>query len=445
MSTSATRNGFAQRLERFWFRPVSAAGFGMMRVAFGIVACAELALQWKNVARYYSDSGLMPHSAVSMLLRPDFRFSLLDWVQSPSDVSWLYVLLLCSLLLVAAGLWTRAALAISTVLLYSFHEYNPVMLDGGDTVLRLLALILLVSPCDKAFTLPNALRRLRRVVQTGSDQPAHERTMPIWPYRLLLWQMSWIYISSVLEKISGSTWMGGSATAIAMHHGMFSRLPLWLADGLTSLSPTITYFVLLAQAAWVFLLLLPALPGRLRLSARIYGSIKRAILVAGVLMHGGIMLTMDVGLFSLVMFTAYLGLLVDDDFRAIRALLNRKHTQLVVLFDGSCGLCRRSVTMVRMFDWLHRVHVVDFHDASVRKRWAPDTPLASLERAMHVRLPSGTFDTGFRGFRTLATQLPLLWPLVPLLFLPGMAVPGERMYNAVASRRMRCSNGVCRL
>lgn len=445
MKHSPARTGWLQRMERFWFRPVSAAGFGMMRVAYGIVAFAEMALQWGNVTRYYADSGMMPHSALSMLVRPEYRFSVLDWVQAPALVLGLYVLLLFSLLLVAAGVWTRAMLLCSTVLLFSFHEYNPVMLDGGDTVLRLLAFILLLSPCHRACTIPNALRRLGLVVHTGKDQPSHERTMPLWPYRLLLWQLSLLYISSVLEKLTGKAWLDGSATAIAMHHGMFSRLPDTVADLLTPLSPTLSYFVMLAQASWALLLLLPLLPKPLRPSARVQGSIKRAILLSGVLMHAGIMLFMDVGLFSVVMFTAYLGLLLDDDFRAIRATLNRKHVRLVVLFDGSCGLCRRSVTALRMLDWLHRIELANLHDASERKHWAPDTPLHALERAMHVRLPNGTFATGFHGFRALAVHLPALWILLPVLHLPGIGTPGEWVYRNIAARRLRCSDGVCRL
>jgi hypothetical protein len=215
----------------------------------------------------------------------------------------LYLLLLASLILVIVGLWTRAGLIVSTVLLYSFHEYNPVLLDGGDTLLRLIALILLVSPCDRTFTLSTLRRRLRSVVQHGKDQAPSERTMAIWPYRLLLWQMICIYISSTWEKLSGTTWPGGSAVAIVLHHTGFSRIPPSIADALTPFSPLLTYSVLVAQISWILLLILPVLTWYTPLPKRWNGSVKRTVIAAGFLMHLGITITMDVGLFSFVIFT----------------------------------------------------------------------------------------------------------------------------------------------
>ncbi len=437
--------GLWERIERFWFRPVSASGFGMMRVAYGLTAFMVFALQWNNVPRYYSDHGMMPHAAMDFFLRPDYRFTILGWIMNPADVSWLYLLLLASLILVTLGIWTRAGLIVSTVLLYSFHEYNPVLLDGGDTLLRLIGLILLLSPCDRTFTLGTLRRRLRSVVQHGEDQAPSERTMAIWPYRLLLWQMICIYISSTWEKLSGTTWPSGSAVAIVLHHTGFSRIPPSIADALTPFSPLLTYSVLVAQVSWILLLILPVLTWYTPLPKRLNGSVKRTVIAAGFLMHLGITLTMDVGLFSFVIFTAYLGLLLDDDFRAIRNFFNWSDAGIVVLFDGTCGLCRRSVVILKVLDWLHRLQFADFTDERVRKEHAPDIRPAALEKAMHIKLTDGSFQKGFRAFRALCWNLPPLWVLAPLLYIPGMTVIGDWVYDNVASRRMRCGDGACRI
>lgn len=445
MKRTASANGnLWAHIERFWFQRVSAAGFGMMRVAYGLAALCVFVAQWGNVTRYYSDVGLMPHSALSYFLRPDFRFSLLDWVPV-SGVMWLYLLLLATLVLVTLGIWTRAALAVSTLLLFSFHEYNPVLLDGGDTTLRLIAFLLLISPCDRTFTLGNLRLRLKNVVRKGADQPASDRTMAIWPYRLLLWQLICIYLSSTWEKISGTTWNDGSAVAIVMHHTDFSRLPSHVADLLTPLSPLLTYATLVAQSSWLLLLVLPVLTWFTPIPKRLNGSVKRTVMFAGFLMHLGITLSMDVGMFSYVMFAAYLGLLLDEDFHATRDLLNRSDSRIVVLFDGTCGLCRRSVVILKVLDWLHRLEFADFTDEHVRKEHAPDIKPAALEKAMHIKLTDGSFKKGFRAFRALCWNLPPLWVLAPFLYIPGMTAIGDWVYDNVASRRMRCGDGACRI
>jgi hypothetical protein len=38
-----------------------------------------------------------------------------------------------------------------------------------------------------------------------------------------------------------------------------------------------------------------------------------------------------------------------------------------------------------------------------------------------------------------------LWLLAPFLYIPGMTVIGDWVYENVASRRMRCGDGACRI
>ena len=114
-----------------------------------------------------------------------------------------------------------------------------------------------------------------------------------------------------------------------------------------------------------------------------------------------------------------------------------------VLFDGHCGLCRRSLFFVKLCDHLDRVRGVDYRDERARLAVAADLRFEDLDRAMHVRLPDGTTESGFDGVRLLARHLPVLWPLVPLLHLPGVAPLGRRVYALVAARR--CPDGTCAL
>ncbi|HEX4439666.1 MAG TPA: DUF393 domain-containing protein [Thermoanaerobaculia bacterium] len=107
-------------------------------------------------------------------------------------------------------------------------------------------------------------------------------------------------------------------------------------------------------------------------------------------------------------------------------------------YDGSCGLCRKTVAVLRRLDVRHRVV---FHDAlndwaSILSAFPGLSQPACLE-TMHVVTASGRVETGFDAYRAIAWSIPLLLPVAPLLYLPGVPAVGRRLYAAVARRRLR--------
>ncbi len=432
MSTQPSLSG---RINAFWFRPVSAAGLGMMRVAFGCIALVTMLLEMPNVQRFYGPYGILPHEMTNDVMRDSWRFSLLDHA-TVTTVWFFYALLLASLACVILGIGRKWILAAAIILLYSFHEYGTITLDGGDTLMRLIGFILLLSPCYRTWTIPNLQRRLQISRDTGQDQPASERTMPIWPYRLLLWQMILIYVSSAIGKWHGSMWRDGSAVAATLHLTDFTRLSPELADTLSILSPVISYFTVFSQMAWGLLLVLGFFACLGIVTSASVNTLKRALLLCGMLLHVSIFIVMDVGTFSFTVLAAYLGLLLDDDYRAIRSVLNRRiSARTVVLFDGRCGLCTKSILLLSMFDWLHRLHFANYHDPQNRKDFASDLSLDTLQKEMHVRLRDGSYRKGFFAFRAMTWHLPALWLLAPFLYVPGVAAIGSAVYSWVARHR----------
>ena len=120
-----------------------------------------------------------------------------------------------------------------------------------------------------------------------------------------------------------------------------------------------------------------------------------------------------------------------------------------VLYDGQCPLCLRSVALLKRLDWLGRLRTIDARD---RSQWpASDAPLdpERLLQEMHVVTPDGRrLYRGFAALRWIAWRLPLLWPLAPLLYIPGVPRLGQRLYLWVARNRFRlvpCHGGVCTL
>jgi hypothetical protein len=63
---------------------------------------------------------------------------------------------------------------------------------------------------------------------------------------------------------------------------------------------------------------------------------------------------------------------------------------------------------------------------------------------MHIKLPDGTYRTGFDAFRTLCWHLPPLWPLAPFLYIPGIPLLGRRIYARIAENRKKCTHEACK-
>ena len=121
--------------------------------------------------------------------------------------------------------------------------------------------------------------------------------------------------------------------------------------------------------------------------------------------------------------------------------------QAVVLYDGQCPLCRKTASILRRLDWLGRLRFNDCRDAvGIPPNTAHLDPGRMIEQ-MHVLTPDrATAFAGFRAVRWIAGRVPVLWPLYPLLFIPGMAKVGQQLYLWIARNRFRlvpCRGGVC--
>jgi predicted DCC family thiol-disulfide oxidoreductase YuxK len=108
-----------------------------------------------------------------------------------------------------------------------------------------------------------------------------------------------------------------------------------------------------------------------------------------------------------------------------------------MLYDGTCGVCRRTVDIVQRLDVLGRVDVLDAARdwPSVERRYPMLSQAACLEE-MHVLRPDGRAERGFDAYRVLARALPVTWAIVPILYVPGVRWIGQAVYKSVA-------HGVC--
>jgi predicted DCC family thiol-disulfide oxidoreductase YuxK len=121
----------------------------------------------------------------------------------------------------------------------------------------------------------------------------------------------------------------------------------------------------------------------------------------------------------------------------------------IILYDGQCRLCQRSVRILKRLDWLHRFHFQDCRDtAKLPKTATPLDPEKLLEQ-MHVVTPDRQRAyAGYRAFRWMAWRIPATCWLAPLMYIPGAPWLGSKLYLGVAKNRFHllpCRDGVCEL
>jgi predicted DCC family thiol-disulfide oxidoreductase YuxK len=119
----------------------------------------------------------------------------------------------------------------------------------------------------------------------------------------------------------------------------------------------------------------------------------------------------------------------------------------IVLFDGQCAFCRKSVGILARLDWLDRFQFQDARDTARLPECAMPLVSRKLLDEMHLVAPDRKHVyAGYRALRWIAWRVPLLWPLAPFFYLPGAPWLGSRLYRWIARNRFKlvpCEHGVC--
>jgi predicted DCC family thiol-disulfide oxidoreductase YuxK len=109
--------------------------------------------------------------------------------------------------------------------------------------------------------------------------------------------------------------------------------------------------------------------------------------------------------------------------------------EMDVLYDGSCKLCPRTMAFFKTFDIFGRVEYLDALDqGAIKERGLQWLDPTALLRDMHVVVGKKSW-TGFSAYRVLAVRIPILWPILPFLYLWPIPPLARRIYRHVADSR----------
>lgn len=270
--------------QAFWFAPVSPLPLAAFRILFGLVVLAnglQLAPDWGTW--FGAHAVLAPETARALAggARPD----LFAWL--PAGDGWTYLVygaFMASALGLTLGLRTRTSAAALLVCILALHTRNPLVFNGADNFMRVVAFILIFSPAGAALSLDR--RRLARGEAAGPPAPVEP-----WALRLLQLQLSALYLTTALAKTQGETWLDGTAIHYALRIEDFARFEIpFLLDHLWAIK----------VATW------SALAIELALGTLVWvRELRYPVLLGGLLLHAGIGWAMTIPLFGLMMVATY--------------------------------------------------------------------------------------------------------------------------------------------
>jgi hypothetical protein len=297
-------------------RPLSLYAVSVLRMGYGLLYLVFLLREFPHRDQIWGPGSPWTPALARQLFDQTGWASVLTLSDSRLYFECCYAAALAVCALFALGWRTRATSVLFAVVVASFHARAIFMTDGGDNLVLLMALYLVLTASGRRWSLD--ARRLRR--RSARSAPGRRRPEPAPPHRsvrdtlvttvhncgllVIALQVCFLYGAAGLYKVQGGTWGAGTALHYVLNLELFQPWPAlshWL-DGQTVATAVAGYVTVLLQVAFPFVL---------------FGRLKYPVLVMLLGMHVGIAVLMGLPLFSGAMIIADAVFLPDRFYTAL--------------------------------------------------------------------------------------------------------------------------------
>lgn len=239
---------------------VDLRSLALFRVGLALILLVNLAMRWPHVAMLLTDQGVMPrdlrHAIAVKMEVPCLPPSVFALTGSEAGVKCLFVLTGFFALALLVGYRTRVASIGCWILMVGLHSRNPLILDGGDSLLLLLVFWAMFVPLGAVASLD---------ARAGRGPPPGVTSVTSMGTKGLLLQAAFLYIFAGIEKWGDEWEPGGRALCHMFRMDLFTRPPgrllLPLHPWLHMLPPLVTW----GELAGGFLLFFPIETAKVRL------------------------------------------------------------------------------------------------------------------------------------------------------------------------------------
>lgn len=346
---------------------------------------------------------------------------------------WLFMI---SWFLFLIGLFSQISCIALTCCCYYFYALNsfPIGTLSWDILLVTMFLMCLTAYHGDYFSM-DALRR--------QDAMSYRRLRPFFLQRLLQLQIASTFFYTALYKITAQgNWLKDNPILYLMNTPPEGVIKHFMFKEILAADPHICYtlgvMVVICELLLPFLLFFPFT----RIGA----------IYAGFMFHLTLILTMDVPAIFFFLFPPQLCLFIHPGKIAGWIEQKRRFNQSALrpklLYDGQCRFCRLSVRQLAVMDLFAAVDYVDFHTQDLTQ-FRPQLTKETAASQIHLVEREGGLHGGFFALRRLCWMMPMLYPLIPLVYFPGARLVGPVLYRCIAQNRYflhfnhRCRDNRC--
>ncbi len=399
---------------RWYDKKIDAAGLGLFRIFYFLVFFCEIAQMFYFKELIFDKIPFVDPYEIN------FKWAFYAW----------FVCIWCLIL----GLKTRTMaivnyaftlVFISTSFTYQYHIFYIY------TTIHFFALFL---PLSKRYSLDRLLLKLKHSNTKYQYQPP--TTTTVMSYTMLVFVViGFAYFDSILAKITSKFWMQGLGVWFP---AAFPHTTIISSEGLSGLfvnnlfiTKFFGYLTLVFEAVFIFVFW--------------FRKPRIILLLIGVGLHIGILITFPIPWFALAMTALYVLLIPVAWYRQLATWYHRKNrTVLTVYYDQECPLCVRTKITVEHFDLLQKVKFKSVQGFQTDEAIAEVSEKQLLD-SMYSVTKKGKVQDGIDTYVQLLLAMRYTFLLGLLLRIPGIYHLAKATYNYVAANRTteRCTEDNC--
>lgn len=304
------------RWSSFWFAESPIEGIAIFRILFGFLALITFAQDslmmheiWGPYAIQLVKTGMQNYSFAVL--------NIFQYLNLTDNL--LYILVTINFLALTCftlGYKTKASTIVSFILMVSFHQRNINVCSSADLLMRILMMHMLFAPSGNAYSIDSIVAKFK-----GTPL---KRNHAKWVHRLIQIQIAVVYVSTVIAKAKGETWLDGSAVYYATRLSDMTRFPTpFILDWKWSLS-MITWSTLLIEFALGTVIFIDEW--------------RKPLIIFGIFFHLGIEYMMSIPTFEWLMIVGLLAMFKIDDYRIFNKIFKEKLNEQIINIEGESKL-----------------------------------------------------------------------------------------------------------
>ncbi|MEU3438566.1 HTTM domain-containing protein [Streptomyces sp. NPDC006863] len=306
--TGAARHAWALLTDR----PLSLYAVSVLRIGYGLLYLVFLLREFPHRDEIWGPGSPWTPDLARQLFDQTGWVSVLTLSDSRLYFELCYAAALVVSVLFLLGWRTRAVSVLFAVVVASFHARSIFMTDGGDNLVLLMTLYLVLTASGRRWSLDARRARRAPVLPPQLAEARSTLVTALHNCGLLVIgvQVCFLYGAAGLYKVQGGTWGAGTALHYVLNLDLFQPWPAlshWADDQALAIA-VVGYLTVLLQVAFPFVL---------------FGRLKYPVLTMLFGMHIGIAVLMGLPLFSGAMIIADAVFLPDRFWIAAAGLARR--------------------------------------------------------------------------------------------------------------------------